>query len=105
MEDEIMTQQELEQETILPEGYALYDTSAAYNVQINSNSTGGWTITKGTNLVATTYVTEYGGNPTTESSTENPGYDYTHTVVWFAVKYQISCVPDAVVIDFGLPVD
>lgn len=89
---------------VLPEGYALYDTSAAYNVRINSNSTGGWTITKGTDP-ATTYVTEYGGDPTTELSTENSGYDYTHTVVWFAVKYQISCVPDAVVIDFGLPVD
>lgn len=89
---------------VLPEGYALYDTEAAYNVRINSNSTGGWTITKGTDP-ATTYVTEYGGDPTTELSTENSGYDYTHTVVWFAVKYQISCVPDAVVIDFGLPVD
>lgn len=89
---------------VLPEGYALYDTEAAYNVRINSNSTGGWTITKGTET-ATTYVTEYGGDPTTELSTENSGYDYTHTVVWFAVKYQISCVPDAVVIDFGLPVD
>ena len=89
---------------VLPEGYALYDTTAAYNVRINSNSTGGWTITKGTET-ATTYVTEYGGDPTTELSTENSGYDYTHTVVWFAVKYQISCVPDAVVIDFGLPVD
>ena len=41
---------------VLPEGYTLYDTNAAYNVQINSNSTGGWTITKGTET-ATTYVT------------------------------------------------
>ena len=89
---------------VLPEGYALYDTDAAYNVRINSNSTGGWTITKGKDL-ATTYVTEYGGDPTTELSTENSSYDYTHTVVWFAVKYQVSTVPDAVVIDFGLPVD
>ena len=53
---------------VLPEGYALYDTEAAYNVRINSNSTGGWTITKGTET-ATTYVTEYGGNPTTVLST------------------------------------
>ena len=89
---------------VLPEGYTLYDTDAAYSIMINSNSTGGWKITKGTDP-ATTYVTEYGGDPTTELSTENSGYDYTHTVVWFAVKYQISCVPDAVVIDFGLPVD
>ena len=89
---------------VLPEGYALYDTEAAYNVRINSNSTGGWTIKKGTDP-ATTYVTEYGGNPTTELEATENSYDYTHTVVWFAVKYQISCVPDAVVIDFGLPVD
>lgn len=89
---------------VLPEGYALYDTSAAYNVQINSNSTGGWTITKGTNP-ATTYVTEYGGDPTTELSTEDASYDYTHTVVWFAVKYTVKAIPDAVVIDYGLPVD
>ena len=89
---------------VLPAGYTLYDTSATYNVRINSNSTGGWTITKGKDP-ATTYVTEYGGNPTTELSTENAGYDYTHTVVWFAVTYTVKAIPDAVVIDYGLPVD
>lgn len=89
---------------VLPEGYKLYDTSATYNVWINSNSTGGWTITKGTGT-ATTYVTEYGGDPTTVLSTENAGYDYTHTVVWFAVTYTVKAIPDAVVIDYGLPVD
>lgn len=89
---------------VLPEGYALYDTSAAYNVQINSNSTGGWTITKGTET-ATTYVTEYGGDPTTQLKATENSYDYTHTVVWFAVKYIVKAIPDAVVIDYGLPVD
>ena len=89
---------------ILPEGYKLYDTSAAYSVWINSNSTGGWTITKSKDP-ATTYVTEYGGDPTTVLSTENTSYDYTHTVVWFAVVYTVKAVPDAVVIDYGLPVD
>ena len=89
---------------VLPEGYALYDTEAAYNVRINSNSTGGWTITKGT-VPATTYVTEYGGVPTTVLSTEDASYDYTHTVVWFAVKYIVKAIPDAVVVDYGLPVD
>ena len=89
---------------VLPEGYTLYDTGAAYNVWINSNSTGGWTVTKGKDP-ATTYVTEYGGDPTTEVSTENAGYDYTHTVVWFAVTYTVKAIPDAVVIDYGLPVD
>ena len=90
---------------VLPEGYALYDPASAYRVWINSNSTGGWTITKGESTVLTTYVTEYGGNPTTETSTNNLSYDYTHTVVWFAVVYTVKAVPDAVVIDYGLPVD
>lgn len=89
---------------VLPEGYTLYDTTAAYNVQINSNSTGGWTITKGTDP-ATTYVTEYGGDPTTQLNATENSYDYTHTVVWFAVKYIVKAIPDAVVIDYGLPVD
>lgn len=89
---------------VLPEGYALYDTEAAYNVRINSNSTGGWTITKGTDP-ATTYVTEYGGDPTTQLNATENSYDYTHTVVWFAVKYIVKAIPDAVVIDYGLPVD
>ena len=89
---------------VLPEGYALYDTEAAYNVRINSNSTGGWTIKKGT-VPATTYVTEYGGDPTTQLNATENSYDYTHTVVWFAVKYTVKAIPDAVVIDYGLPVD
>lgn len=89
---------------VLPEGYALYDTEAAYNVRINSNSTGGWTITKGTET-ATTYVTEYGGDPTTKLNATENSYDYTHTVVWFAVKYTVKAIPDAVVVDYGLPVD
>ena len=89
---------------VLPEGYTLYDTEAAYNVQINSNSTGGWKITKGTDP-ATTYVTEYGGDPTTQLNATENSYDYTHTVVWFAVKYTVKAIPDAVVVDYGLPVD
>ena len=89
---------------VLPEGYALYDTEAAYNVRINSNSTGGWTITKGTET-ATTYVTEYGGDPTTDLTVSANSYDYTHTVVRFAVTYTVKAIPDAVVIDYGLPVD
>lgn len=89
---------------VLPEGYTLYDTSAAYNVRINSNSTGGWTITNGKGP-ATTYVTEYGGTPTTELEANENSYDYTHTVVWFAVTYTVKAIPDAVVIDYGLPVD
>lgn len=89
---------------VLPEGYTLYDTDAAYSIMINSNSTGGWKITKGKDP-ATTYVTEYGGDPTTKLQATESSYDYTHTVVWFAVTYTVKAIPDAVVIDYGLPVD
>ena len=89
---------------VLPEGYTLYDTEAAYNVRINSNSTGGWTITQGTET-ATTYVTEYGGVPTTQLTATENSYDYTHTTVWFAVVWKVQALPDTVVVDYGLPVD
>ena len=97
----------------LPAGYELYDAAAAYTVSVRSgDGTGSWTITKDGSADATTYVAQYDPNNSAAvsnalSSTEVNGgqNDYTHTVVWFAVKYQISCVPDAVVIDFGLPVD
>lgn len=97
----------------LPAGYELYDADAAYRVSVRSgDGTGSWTITKGDSADATTYVAQYDPNDSAAvsnallSTEVNGGQnDYTHTVVWFAVKYQISCVPDAVVIDFGLPVD
>lgn len=97
----------------LPAGYELYDAAAAYTVSVSSgDGTGSWTITKGNSAAATTYVAQYDPNNSAAvsnallSTEVNGGQnDYTHTVVWFAVKYQISCVPDAVVIDFGLPVD
>lgn len=97
----------------LPAGYELYDVDAAYRVSVKSgDGTGSWTITKGNSAAATTYVAQYDPNNSAAvsnallSTEVNGGQnDYTHTVVWFAVKYQISCVPDAVVIDFGLPVD
>lgn len=97
----------------LPAGYELYDAAAAYRVSVRSgDGTGSWTITKGNSAATTTYVAQYDPNNNAAvsnallSTEVNGGQnDYTHTVVWFAVKYQISCVPDAVVIDFGLPVD
>lgn len=93
-------------QNVLPTGYTLYDPDAAYTVQINSNSTGSWSVTGGEGVTpATTYVTEYGGEPTTATTESNNSYDYTHTVVWFAVKYEVKCMPDTVVIDYGLPVD
>ncbi len=96
---------------VVPEGFDLYDPTAAYNVQIASNEiNGGWTITKDSSVnKASTYVTNYDLSNSTAFSNSltmgNPDYSYTSTVVWFAVKTQIKCVPDIVVVDFGLPVD
>ena len=98
---------------ILPAGYVLYDSLANYVVAIKSSGEGSWIITKGAGAAtATTYVAQYDVNDSAAVTNElnsanvNDGQnDYTHTVVWFAVKYQVSTVPDAVVIDFGLPVD
>lgn len=97
---------------VLPEGYTLYDydgtNGATYTVTINSNTTGAWNITSVKN-VATTYVTQY--DPSNASAYSNQknvnevGLDYTHTVVWFAVLWKVQALPDAVVIDYGLPVD
>lgn len=97
----------------LPTGYELYDAAAGYTIRVNSGTGGGsWTIAKGANVAATTYVADYGTTGTTaptnevDSNNVNSGNnDYTHTTVWFAVRYIVSAVPDSVVIDFGLPVD
>jgi len=117
---------------VLPDGYALYDETSMYTVVVNSNSTGLWQITwdgnqwddgddnkvgteddaeveKTTNKIKTTFVTNY--NPDTMDATsfdtyeDSNSYDYTHTVVWFAVKWEPQALPDTVVIDYGLPVD
>ena len=97
---------------VLPEGYTLYDyngtTGATYTVTINSNTTGAWKITS-VKDVATTYVMQYDPDNATaysnEVANETIGYDYTHTVVWFAVLWKVQALPDSVVIDYGLPVD
>ena len=92
---------------ILPANYALYDYSAHYKVTINSDGTGGWTITVGDGLNKTTYVTDYSTTEqyTNITSTNSETYDYTHTTVWFAVKWEPQALSDTVVIDYGLPVD
>ena len=97
---------------VLPKYYTLYDvtedekTGATYTVQINSNSTGEWTITS-VKDVATTYVTGFSNTVqySNEKNVSEIGYDYTHTTVWFAVVWTVEAHPDSVVVDFGLPVD
>lgn len=96
---------------VLPAGYWLYDEEAHYTVQANSNETGYWEITgatSGLNNLNSTYVTDYYGDAYTyenSKSTDNPNHEYTHTTVWFAVKWEPQAVNDTVVVDYGLPVD
>lgn len=99
---------------VLPDGYTLYDydavknEGATYKVEINSNSTGRWSISSPKNT-GTTYVTQYDVNDASaysnEKNVETVGYDYTHTIVWFAVLWEVKALPDTVVVDYGLPVD
>ena len=94
---------------VLPKYYDLYDDAAVYKVSINSDSTGGWSIEKGNEKIASTYVTQF--DPQNASAYSNAlsnnkeSCDYTHTVVWFAVVWKVQAHPDTVVIDYGLPVD
>lgn len=93
---------------VLPTGYTLYDESAVYTVQVNSGDGGGsWTIDYDTSKTQSTYVVGYGSsNDYSKDTSVNEGsYDYTHTTVYFAVVWTVGTVPDAVVIDYGLPVD
>lgn len=85
-------------------GLELYDQDAAYAVNAGTKGTDGtWTITKGADKVATTYVTGYNGSEyTTTDSTSDDGRDCSNTTVWFAV-YKVGA-SDAVVLDYGLPV-
>lgn len=104
-------------DNILPEGYALYDSSSVYTITIKSNTTGKWEIEKGSDKIASTYVTQYDtenssaySNALVDGIDGNgnyivTGHDYTHTIVWFAVLWEPQTIPDAIVVDYGLPVD
>ena len=93
---------------VLPEGYTLFDSTASYTIAIASDSTGSWSISSD-NATDTTYVMQYDPNNSAAYSKDknvNSGaYNYTHTVVWFAVVWKIQALPDTVVVDYGLPVD
>ncbi len=89
-------------------GYSLYDENASYTVTVHSDGGGSWVITTGEGKVPSTYVTRYAtaNDYSNAASSENEaGYDYSHTIVYFAVKWVIGAVDDTVVIDYGLPVD
>lgn len=86
--------------------YALYDESAA--VTINTDTTGAWggySITKGNTLTATTAVWPKPGADATFDGVDDAENNFTNVTVAFAVVFNVKLIPDAVVIDFGLPVD
>lgn len=86
-------------------GYTLYDSSAKYSVTAprSDSSAGSWTIVKGMEN-ATTYVTGYDGS-NASNALSNSSADTANTTVWFAVVYKVGAVSDAVVLDYGLPVN
>lgn len=91
---------------VLPDGYALFNEDVQYKVTVYSKGIGSWEILNEKTPV-TTYVGDYneGDNYSNELKTTNEGYDYTHTTVWFAVKWEPKALPDTIVVDYGLPVD
>lgn len=95
----------------LPEGYTLFDSGAKYEVQLNSNGSGCYIIYTDANTgKQTTYVVGVETNAVTGGDSdgekvETTNYTTANTVVWFGVVASVSCVPDTVVIDFGLSVD
>ena len=91
---------------VIPSEYTLYAANAAYTVTVNSGTqAGSWTITGDT--TRTTYVTGYAAGDvySNAANDSNSSHTYTATTVWFAVKYTVGAIKDAVVIDYGLPVD
>ena len=92
---------------VLPEGYALFDTDASYEVSMNSNGTGYYKIVVGrSDGIQTTFVQGVESTAIKGSGkivTEN--FATANTIVWFAVTATVQCTPDTVVIDYGLPVE
>lgn len=91
-------------------GYDLYDSAAAYYVKSNgrggNEGTGKYIVTVGSGKTPTTVVRNAPGATTyaTPAGETNTAGDYTNTVVEFAVIWAVKVIPDAVVIDYGLPV-
>lgn len=86
--------------------YALYDESAA--VTINTDTTGAWggySITKGKTPDTTAVWPKPGADAKFDTVADADGNNFTNVTVAFAVVFNVKLIPDAVVIDFGLPVD
>lgn len=86
--------------------YELYDKSAA--VTINTDTTGAWggySITKANTPDTTAVWPKPGADAKFDDVANADGNNFTNVTVAFAVVFNVKLIPDAVVIDFGLPVD
>ncbi|MDD6526981.1 MAG: Ig-like domain-containing protein [Oscillospiraceae bacterium] len=88
----------------LPNGYLLFNPNAEYHVRVSSgsNASEAQIVDQGQSVV-TTYFYE-GTNKYNQDGIVPDVAAYTNTNVAFAVLYNSGIIPDAVVIDYGLPV-
>ena len=88
----------------LPDGYQLFNPNAEYHVRVSSgsNASEAQIVDKGQSVV-TTYFYE-GTNKYNQDGIVPDVAAYTNTNVAFAVLYNSGIIPDAVVVDYGLPV-
>lgn len=85
--------------------YALYDKSAAVTIHTDTTGTwGGYSITKGKTPDTTAVWPKPGADAKFDNAADAVG-NFTNVTVAFAVVFNVKLIPDAVVIDFGLPVD
>lgn len=86
--------------------YALYDVSAAVTINTDTTGTwGGYSITKGNTPNTTAVWPKPGADAKFDTVDNAVGNNFTNVTVAFAVVFNVKLIPDAVVIDFGLPVD
>lgn len=86
--------------------YALYDESAAVTIHTDTmGAWGGYSITKANTPNTTAVWPKPGADATFVDAADADGNNFTNVTVAFAVVFNVKLIPDAVVIDFGLPVD
>ena len=92
---------------MLPAGYLLFDQSAGYVVDLNSDGTGYYAIAAGRDDgLLTTFVQGISSVAVTGNSTvDTTAFATSNTTVWFAVTANVQAVADTVVVDYGLPVE
>ena len=86
--------------------YALYDESAAVTIHTDTmGAWGGYSITKANTPNTTAVWPKPGADAKFVDAADADGNNFTNVTVAFAVVFNVKLIPDAVVIDFGLPVD